>query len=148
MVSTSRESLHGSNPATRSLSRERPLTARPGRSRRDPRKSAIHTRSSRSTYTGGSSVLGQSEKNGRRTPPLVYLQWRKCRATTHLDRARTTLAAIARHDGAGGSGDTARRRQHWSPNFLRFRFWQGFRGRYHSPRGFAASGNRLVRCRL
>jgi hypothetical protein len=36
----------------------------------------------------------------------------------------------------GNSGDTARRRQHPGGNFLRLRFWQGFRGRQHSPRNF------------
>ena len=45
-------------------------------------------------------------------------------------------------------GDTARRRAHWGRNFLRLRFWQGFRGRQHGLEDFARCSNRPVRCRL
>ena len=48
----------GSNLAVRSWFRERLESARPSPSPRDRRRSAIHTRSSHSTYAGGLSVMG------------------------------------------------------------------------------------------
>src|SRR5215831_3047092 len=53
----------GSNFAALFRSREGPLSVQPSPSPREPRRSAIHTRSSHSTYTGGLSLMGHGRKN-------------------------------------------------------------------------------------
>ena len=54
---------NGSEPPRSGVRAGMPESAQPSPSPRDPRRSAIHTGSSHSTYTGGPSVLGQTDSS-------------------------------------------------------------------------------------
>ena len=83
-------------------------------------------------------AFGQRDAFGRR-------QVRELRVPGLIEERQAQSLDMTVQDN---SGDTARRRAHWGKNFLRLRFWRGFRGRQHGREDFARCSNRPVRCRL